>query len=148
MSKLKIFGLIFLFCLVACALLYTSQFTGLIAWILLGLFARWIASLEPTKLRQSGIEKQGFYIEVDSPGLYRGADLYDFGLYYYEPDGKISFEGTWPPKSRAILEVPSLGEWEIKMPDWAKSRRAVILERITKANRFIDFEPSIDCSKE
>lgn len=147
MSKIKTFGLMFVFVLVAWALFYTSQFLGLDVLISFGLLAV-VLTRDPAKLRQRDIEKQGFYVEVDSPGLYRGSNLHNFGLYYYEPDGKISFEGTWPPKSKATLTVPSPNEWEIEMPDWAKTRRAVILERIAEANRFMVLEPSINCSKE
>jgi hypothetical protein len=72
---------------------------------------------------------EGFYVEYLSPGLVRdGPD--DWGVVYREGENALRFYGKIIARDRDILHVPSLENWLRIVPEWARDRREIILQRI------------------
>lgn len=79
--------------------------------------------------------RQGFHVEWVSPGVVRaGPD--DIAIVYHDPRGEISFEGKEVGRN-AVVHIPASSAWKLKVPDWAKDQRHIIIERICKANKRI-----------
>jgi hypothetical protein len=52
-------------------------------------------------------------------------------VFYYEGSRQLRFFGSRYP-DEYILHVPSASWWQVNMPDWAKDRREIILERLVE----------------
>ena len=73
--------------------------------------------------------RRGFWIRYISPNILR-ADPEDFAIEYHEGEKSLMLYGKLLEGPKRRVTIPSMHEWEAKMPEWAKDRREEIRGRI------------------